>query len=149
VGVAFAGNGQNRLDSTATMLCQAVTEQVYSGLSYTSFGGTGTASLTDCAGNTWKLITSATGANAPGAPLVGGVIDFSQAKIDGYHMDYVVCNGNVQTTYDVRWNIAPPGNGNSFTNILTVGVQMKSGTKIINFPINMRVMLGPDPAPGS
>lgn len=149
VAMAVAGNGRSRLDSTATMLTQAVVEQVNSGLAYTSFGGTGTAYITDCgthnSGNPWHVAS-----NIGGAPLLDGRIDFSQAVVDGYHMDYVVCNGNIQTTYDVRWNISPlSAAGTSYTHILTVGARMKGGIRTITFPINMRVMLGPDPAPAS
>ena len=153
VALAIKNNGHSRLDSTATMLNQAVVEQVTSGVNYVSFGGTGTAALYDCgthteaASNPWP-VESMIG----GAPLNSdGKIDFTQSAVDGYHMDYVVCVGDRHVTYDVRWNISAlaPSSTTSFTHILTVGSRMAGGPSIINFPINMRVMLGPDPAPGT
>src|SRR6266498_3611585 len=120
VGLTVKNNGHSRLDSTATMLNQAVVEQVTSGINYQSFGGTGTASLYDCgshtvdAANPWPVES-----NPGGAPLSEGKIDFTQAEVAGYHMDYVVCVGDRQITYDVRWNISPLTT--TFTKILTVG----------------------------
>ena len=153
VALTVKNNGHSRLDSTATMLNQSVVEQVTAGINYVSFGGTGTAFLYDCgihteaAANPWS-VESMIG----GAPLnSNGYIDFTQAAVNGYHMDYEVCVGDRKITYDVRWNIAAlaPSSTTSFTHILTVGSRMAGGPSIINFPINMRVMLGPDPAPGS
>ena len=60
-------------------------------------------------------------------------------------MNYSVCSANRVVIYDVRWNItAPPGTAS--TSILTVGSRIQGGPAIINFPINMHVMVGPDPA---
>lgn len=163
VGLAVKNNGHSRLDSTATMLNQAVVEQLTSGLNYQSFGGTGLAYLYDCgthtiaASNPWNIDSSIGGANT-----FNGNIDFSQdpnaiqadgktLQQDGYQMNYVVCLGSRQVVYDVRWNISALSTTDTttFTHILTVGSRMSGGPSIINFPINMRVMLGPDPAPGS
>jgi Tfp pilus assembly protein PilV len=167
VGLTVKNNGHSRLDSTATMLNQAVVEQVASGIGYQSAAIIcststdplcGIAKITDCGTHTtlstaW-LVNSVIG----GANTVNGNIDFTQAKtsLSGYQMDYVVCNGAIQTTYDVRWSIsalvpsASATTTTSFTHILTVGTQMEGGSSgIINFPINMRMMVGPDPVPGS
>jgi prepilin-type N-terminal cleavage/methylation domain-containing protein len=152
VGLAVQSNGHSRLDTTAVMLTQAVTEQVSAGVNYSStVGGTGTAFLTDCGAhgttNPWP-VKSANG----GAPLGNGNIDFGKAKVAGYQMDYVICNGSNQVTYDVRWNLSQLASGTtttSHTNILTVGARMEGGgLGPITFPINMRVMVGPDPVPG-
>jgi len=147
VALAVQSNGHSRLDTTAVMLTQAVTEQVASGINYAStIGGTGEAKLTDCgthdSGNPWTV------ASGPGgAPVANGNIDFSQATVDGYYMDYVVCNGSIKTTYDVRWNISPIATGTTtHTNILTVAARMQhGGFGPLTFPINMHVMVGPDP----
>lgn len=147
VGVAVASNGHNKLDSSATMLAQAVTEQVYTGISNLPYNGNGQTTMLDCAGNSWTLDTEApTNLSDQSALKSDGTIDFSstQPKWPNYHMDYVVCAGNVKTTYDVRWNITPLS-GNAYTSMLTVGVQMEGGaTGIVNFPINIRVMVGKD-----
>ena len=155
VGLSIKNNGHSRLDSTATMLNQAVVEQVSTGVNYVSYGGTGTAFFRDCNNKDWPIDSL-----GPGANLKNGNIDFLEDKNDpnlkGYQMDYVVCNGGKKVTYDVRWNITelapPPSSITSFTHILTVGTQMEGGAAgaagIINFPINMRVMVGPDPLRG-
>jgi prepilin-type N-terminal cleavage/methylation domain-containing protein len=147
VALAVQSNGHSRLDTTAVMLTQAVTEQVASGVNFSStIGGTGVAKLTDCgthdSTNPWN-VDSGPG----GSPLASGKIDFSQAKVSGYSMDYVVCNGSTKTTYDVRWNISPLATGaTTHTNILTVAARMENGgIGPLTFPINMRVMVGPDP----
>jgi prepilin-type N-terminal cleavage/methylation domain-containing protein len=153
VALTVANNGHSRLDSTATMINQAVVEQVVSGIDFQSHGsGTGTAYLYDCgdhtvaASNPWPVYS-----NIGGAPIANGKIDFTQAAVTGYQMDYVVCTGNSQATYDVRWNISAlvSTGSTSFTHILTVGSRLHGGPSIINFPINMRVMVGPDPPKGT
>lgn len=161
VALAVKNNGHSRLDSSATMLNQAVVEQVMSGISFQSYCSpsdtspactTGQASLYDCGthtvanANPWP-IHSALG----GAGLISGKIDFSQPQVGGYSMNYVTCLGSNRITYDVRWNISAltSTDNTSFTHILTVGSRMLGGPGIINFPINMRVMLGPDPPKGS
>jgi prepilin-type N-terminal cleavage/methylation domain-containing protein len=152
VGLAVKNNGHSRLDSTATMLNQAVVEQVSEAISFkASCQGSGTLTITDCAGNPHTVDTA-----GPGAPLITtnpdptkiGYIDFSvpQDTTNGYEMDYAVCNGNTKVYYDVRWNVQTISTtSSSFTTLLTVGTRMQGGSAIINFPINMRVMLGPDP----
>jgi Tfp pilus assembly protein PilV len=152
VGLTVKNNGHSRLDSTATMINQAVVEQVSEAISYkSSCQGTGTLTITDCAGHTYTVDTA-----GPGAPLITssadptkiGYIDFTQPQdtTNGYEMNYSVCSGSTQATYDVRWNIqAIPTTASTFTTLLTVGTRMRGGSAIINFPINMRVLLGPDP----
>ena len=95
---AIATNGRNNRDSTGTVLAQQVLEQIAtqpanSGASLT---------MTDCAGNNFTMKFDGTG----GSPLSGSAIDFTQAKVDNYHMDFVVCGTQGrQATYDVRWNV--------------------------------------------
>jgi len=153
VALTVKNNGRSRLDSTATMLNQAVVEQIVSGIDFQSHGsGTGTAYLYDCgdhsvaSSNPWTVYS-----NIGGAPISNGNIDFTQAQVTGYHMDYVVCSGNSRTVYDVRWNISALSTGgtSSFTHILTVGSRLRGGPAMLNFPINMRVMVGPDPPQGT
>jgi Tfp pilus assembly protein PilV len=163
VGLAVKNNGHSRLDSTATMLNQAVVEQLINGINNRDLinsldvSNPASATITDCngAGTAWTI--NSTG---PGAPLCTntangcqlGNIDFSDTSFtanDGYHMNYAVCSGNKKVIYDVRWNITAP-DGLTHTSILTVGSRLyqapgPTDTGIINFPINMRVMVGPDP----
>jgi Tfp pilus assembly protein PilV len=152
VGLTIKNNGHSRLDTSATMITQSVIEQVSSGIADESYGGTGTAYIYDCTGtgtgldNTWPVNVESGGANLD----TNGNIDFTQDPSTiptGYQMDYVACHGNIRTTYDVRWKIvALPNSTSVFTNLLIVGARIKGGgPAIINFPINMHVMVGPDP----
>ncbi len=134
---AIASNNRNRMDSTGTMLAQAVVENVSSVLV-----GTGTDNLTDCAGNNWTISTIAnTVANGgAGATLSGSQIDFTQASPPtNYYMNYVVCNVGSQQTYDVRWNVQQV---TSDTYLVTVGVKPKNstinGNKFFALPVNLR-----------
>ncbi|MFB3813249.1 MAG: prepilin-type N-terminal cleavage/methylation domain-containing protein [Terriglobales bacterium] len=151
VGSAITSNSRSKLDSTATMLTQSVVEQVTAAISATAQGGDGSAVLTDCAGHTFTIAS-----NTGGAALnADGHIDFSEtAPPDGYHMNYTVCSGTGQAVYDVRWNISGAASGpniTSFSHLLTVGARLNptGPWAPINFPINLRVMVGPDPPPES
>jgi len=140
--VAVGNNGRSKIDSAATMLNQAVVEQISAQLA-----GGGPGSITDCngAGTVWAIdTTSAAPPNGWGAQLKGNTVDFSQgAPPAGSFMNYVECNGNVQTTYDVRWNIQTiSANG---TYLVTVGARPKGGLPTrfaFSIPVNMRVLVG-------
>ena len=132
ITTAIATNNRNRLDSTGTMLAQAVMEQVKS-----TIPGAGSSTLSDCNGTTHTINTA-----AGGAPLTGGAVDFTQTAVTNYSMDYVVCVGTVQTTYDVRWNIAAVG-GNY---LVTVSSRLKGqGTstnlKYFALPVTLRAYM--------
>src|ERR1043165_1559940 len=101
----IATNNRNKIDSTQTMLAEAILEQISS-----TFGGItqgpGTSSLVDCAGHTWTIDTTASGTGSSGCPLSGANIDFSQAQVTNWSMNYVVSSqcstsGAVQGTYEV------------------------------------------------
>lgn len=127
---AIASNNRNRMDSTGTMLAQAVVENVSSTLV-----GIGSNTLTDCAGNTWTINTA-----LGGASLSGTSIDFTQSSPpSNYYMNYVVCNVGSQQTYDVRWNVQGI---TSDTYLVTVGVKPRNsnttGNKFFALPVNLR-----------
>jgi Tfp pilus assembly protein PilV len=131
ITTAIATNNRNRLDSTGTMLAQAVMEQIKS-----TIVGSSSSSLSDCAGHTFT-IDSAVG----GATLSGSTVDFTAAPVTNYSMSYVICNGTQQTTYDVRWNVTTVGNNY----LVTVGSKMKGqGTDLKYFalPVTLRAFLG-------
>jgi type II secretory pathway pseudopilin PulG len=144
LGLATGNNGRSKVDSTATMLSQAVVEQISAVLA-----GGGPGSIVDNAncngtGNTFQIdSTSGPAPNGAGAPLLNGKIDFTQAPVAGSQMSYVDCAGNLQTTYDVRWNVQTIGASGTF--LVTVGAKPQGGgAKQFNFslPINMRVYVG-------
>ena len=70
ISASIVTNNRNKLDSTGTMLTQAVIERVKS-----TIIGTGSSSLVDCTGTVWTVDT------APGgAALSGDRIDFNEAS---------------------------------------------------------------------
>ena len=135
---SIATNNRNRLDSTQTMLAESILEQITS-----TIIGTGTSSLTDCANTPWTIATA-----LGGAPLSGSAIDFSQATVANYYMDYVVntpcaSTGAPQGVYDVRWNVQLVGTTTTY--LLTVSARMKNhgeGNLLFSAPVTLRVLAG-------
>ena len=145
---AIGSNGRSRVDSTATMISQAVLEQISAKL----VGG-GPAQVIDCANQTYMIDYAAGGAN-----LSGTGIDFTQnpssiaasRAAEGYQMNYTACNGggeaNTTAIYDVRWNIKALGApGQVQTWLVTVAAQPKSmtaGRFTFALPVTMRTYVG-------
>ncbi len=141
---AIGNNGRSRVDSTATMVSQAVVEQI----SATLAGG-GPGQVTDCQGNTFLLEYAAGGAN-----LSGSGIDFTQSTggiaatntTPGYQMNFVVCNGGAElgttATYDVRWNIQQVGTGTWLATVGARPVNMQPGRFTFSLPVTMRTYVG-------
>lgn len=144
LGLATGNNGRSKVDSTATMLSQAVVEQISAVLAGGGPGSVVDDNNCDGTGNTWTI--DATAGNPPsgaGAPLAGAKIDFTQAAVAGSQMSYVDCAGNVRTTYDVRWNVQTIDALGTF--LVTVGARPQGGGPTqftFSIPINMRVYLG-------
>jgi hypothetical protein len=143
IGSSIATNTRNKFDSTTTMLAQSIVEQIAA-----TAVGSGTASLTDCAGTAFTIDTQ-----PGGAALNADKIDFTETSPPaGYRMQYVVkspctTTGIEQAIYDVRWNVELIGASTTPTNsyLLTVGAQMLDrgqGDKYFAAPITLRVMLG-------
>src|SRR5262249_55222863 len=96
-----------------------------------------------------NLSVSTAGGASPGtgAPLLSnGDIDFTQAAVTGYQMNYTVCGNNgVQTTYDVRWHVTLVGPANS-GKLLVVSARQpfvanKQGIGFIS-PVTLRTVVG-------
>lgn len=140
--LAVGNNGRSKIDSSATMLTQAVVEQISAKL---AGGGPGT--LTDCngSGTTWTIDYSS-GSGSAGANLSGGAIDFTQAQSNvtaGYYMNYTECTGNVQSVYDVRWNIQFLSGTNTY--LVTVGARPAGGLPTrfsFAIPVTLRTYVG-------
>jgi hypothetical protein len=127
------------------MLSQAVLEQLTAKLS----GGC-PGSLTDNSNCNGSGTAHQIGYDPGGATVAGSGIDFTQSQGgigtdsngNPYYMNYVDCNNNVQTSYDVRWNITDLGNS---TYLVTVGARpLKSLPNRFAFaiPVNMRTYVG-------
>jgi type II secretory pathway pseudopilin PulG len=155
ISVAIGSNNRNKHDSTKTMLGGAIIEQVQSTLI-----GSGSATLTDCAGTSFDISADAGGArlNAGSAhpnDTLGSDIDFNESSPPAsYHMDYVITSpcatgGLYVATYDVRWHIdqiGAAGGTPTSSFLVTIGARMKgSGTQngvYFSPPINMRTVIG-------
>jgi type II secretory pathway pseudopilin PulG len=147
--LAIGNNGRSKVDSTATMVAQAVLEQI----SAVKAGG-GPSSLTDCSGNPAMTINPAAGvlAGGNGAPKYWDTvanlwkIDFTQPPpppTDNYSMNYVVCvsGSNAPVTYDVRWNIEQVGN---YSSLIVVGARpLNTGNNRFSFrlPVNLQLTI--------
>ena len=158
VSTSIATNNRNKIDSTKSMLAQAVLEQV----DFTLAGGA--ATMSDCAGTSFTINSAAGGSKLQGAgthpsDALGSDIDFTEATPPtGYQMDYVVTSpctstGTYIATYDVRWHVDQVGAGagtntNSF--LVTVGAKLKGtspgGSQLsgvyFSLPVNLRVVMG-------
>jgi len=141
---AIATNNRNRMDSTQTMLATSILEQIHS-----TFNGTGTSELKDCAGTTWTIDTTIPNSGSSGAQLSGANIDYSQTSPPaGYYMNYVISTpcastGTVQGTYDVRWHLDQVGTSKSY--LVTVSAKLRGhgeGNKFFSLPVTLRFMAG-------
>jgi prepilin-type N-terminal cleavage/methylation domain-containing protein len=129
---AIKTNFSNRQQSNSTVLAQMVMEKLLSAPS-----GVAATSTTDCAGTANTINTTGAAGGGSGASLVAGAVDYSQAAVTGYSMNYTTCGSNgLQMVYDVRWNIqAPTGN----VKLLTVSAKLnRAGT----LPATIRSMIG-------
>src|SRR5678815_698753 len=109
------------------MLATSIAEQINS-----TIIGSGTSSLSDCAGATHTIDTQPGGAN-----LSSANVDFSEniasdVTKNDYHMDYVLrtpctSTGAIQGTYDVRWHVDIVGSSaDTKTYQLTIGARLKN-----------------------
>ncbi len=142
--LAIGNNGRSRVDSTATMVTQAVIEQMTATLS-----GGGPAQVIDCQNNKFLL------AYAPGgADLSSNGIDFTQsasgiaasATTAGYQMNFTVCNGGAEegttAVYDVRWHIQQVGTGTWLATVSARPLNLQPGRFTFSLPVTMRTYVG-------
>jgi len=145
---AVGNNGRSKIDSSATMLTQAVTDQISA-----KMAGGGPGSITDCNGTgTVHVIDDGEDLGLGANVLTGtGDIDFTQSQAGipaNYYMNFVQCdgNGNAQLTYDVRWHVQPLS---GTTYLVTVGAKPAASSLPVRFsfsiPVNMRAYVGSNP----
>ena len=140
VAIAMSGNGRSRKQSGSTATAEMVVETISAPKASIS----PVLALIDCTGVSGTIDTA-----AGGAPLTStGQIDYSQAAVAGYQMNYTDCNGNGtanagrQTTYDVRWNIQQV---TPYVKLLVVSAkQISAGTdlKLFALPVTIRTVIG-------
>lgn len=98
VSMSVSGNGRNRQQSNSTVISQMLTEKISSVKASTS----PTLTITDCTGASFNINTAAGG----GALNSSGDVDFTQAQVANYSMNYTACGtSGRQMVYDVRWTI--------------------------------------------
>jgi Tfp pilus assembly protein PilV len=141
---AILMNNRNKIDSTQTMLAESVIEQVNA-----TIIGSENSALSDCDGTTWTISTT-----PGGAALTGATIDFSEATPPAdYHMSYVLrspctSSGDIQATYDVRWNVEIVGASASIptnTFLVTVAAKRLGSNKVgivDSAPVTIRTLVG-------
>jgi prepilin-type N-terminal cleavage/methylation domain-containing protein len=133
----------NRVDTTATNAAQAVLEEIAAAPINTN----PTITVTDCLNNNLQINTTGSASPGSGAPLLAnGDIDFTQAKVTGYQMNYTVCGTNgLQTTYDVRWHVTQVGPGSTGKLVIVSARQpFVAKSKGVGFitPVTLRTIVG-------
>jgi prepilin-type N-terminal cleavage/methylation domain-containing protein len=128
---AIRTNFSNRQQSNSTVLAQMVVEKIMSVPTSTT-----STTIQDCAG-TANTINTTGSVGGNGSSLVAGAVDYSQAAVAGYSMNYTTCGSNgQQMVYDVRWNIQTPS---SNVKLLTVSAKLNRGGTL---PATIRSMIG-------
>lgn len=135
VSLAIGTNGRNRQQSNATVLAQMVSEKISS----IPPSSTTALTITDCSGLNWTVNNAAGGSTL----LASGAVDYTQAQVANYSMNYVACGTNGRAvTYDVRWNVQQPS---SYVSIVTVSARQRGATSnelVFSFPVTIRTMIG-------
>ncbi len=136
--IGIERNNANRVDTTATNAAQAVLEAIAG----TQANTDPQLTITDCQGNNLTVYTA-----AGGAPVTAsGDIDFSQAAVANYQMNYTLCGSNgLSTVYDVRWRVDALGTQN-YGKLVTVSARQpfvyKVGGLAGLLPVTLRTMVG-------
>lgn len=151
IAIGIGRNNNLRSDTSSANVAQTVLEEIAS-LQATNDT---TVTILDCAGNALSINTAAGGAavvtGTPPFPGVGpGDIDFTQAKVAGYHANYVMCGPNgITATYDVRWRIDPVGPAapsGHYAKLVTVAALMPAtvtnGAISFSAPVTLRTVVG-------
>ena len=134
----------NRMDTTATNAAQAVLEAISAVPANVDVN----LQLTDCANVTSSVTTAGGTGNGTGATLNAngnGEVDFAQAAVANYQINYTVCNSNgLQTAYDVRWHITTLPSGAKLV-IVAAGHATsynKSHAMAYIAPVSLRTIVG-------
>jgi prepilin-type N-terminal cleavage/methylation domain-containing protein len=138
-------NNTNRVDTTATNAAQAVLEEIAG----TPANTNPTLAVTDCLGTNFAVSTTANASPGAGAPLFpNGDINFGQAPVGGYQMNYTVCNNGansngLRTVYDVRWHITSIGTTGKLV-VVSARQPFVAGSRGIGFiaPVTLRTIVG-------
>ena len=155
ITVAIASNSNSRMDTGAVSLAQSTMDRIIV-ISSSATGPQLVTQITDCNGAAHTINTAAGGAattNISGISNGTQIIDFSQAAVAGYQMNYTLCAAGgsgytgVPQVYDVRWYI---GNGSTpGTQLVLVAAKNVteyqnglSQTRFFSIPITLRSLRG-------
>jgi len=137
---ATANNGRSKLHTTAAALAESTLEKII------ALPQGGSTTLTDCQGNVFTIQTAVLAAGSPAVinAFGGTQINFSQAPVAGYSMQYAICTPGQGISYDVRWRIdAGP---TPSTQLVTVSAKALPGTAapVASFamPVTLRGLRG-------
>jgi type IV pilus modification protein PilV len=138
---AAASNGGSKLNTTAATLAESTMERIVA-IPAGSAGNSALTSLTDCRGNVFTMDSS-----QGGSPLTSGgafsSVDFHQAAVPNYSMQYVMCSGGQNFTYDVRWRVDQGPTPS--TELVTVSVRSTGNAgpaAALARPITLRTLRG-------
>jgi prepilin-type N-terminal cleavage/methylation domain-containing protein len=149
ISSAISSNNRNKLDTTATVLSQMMTERLVAAGAKASASFT----ITDCQSNSLTVDPSGT-TSGSGAALSGTAIDFSTAPTptSGYSVNYQTCGtGANAATYNIRWHvkILQGTNTDPFTKEIIVATRQVgaggTGPNQLKFfapPVTLRTVIG-------
>lgn len=141
---AMASDSRSKNDTSATVLAQMTIETIAA----VSANATTTMTIVDCNPTTSSAshsISTTGSSSGSGAPLSGGNIDFTQAKVNGYAMTYYGCQSSTsdrQMTYDVRWNIKTLTTNTKLVTVSARPVVSVTGGKFLSVPVNLKMIVG-------
>ena len=155
ISVAIASNSNSRTDTGAVSLAQSTMDRIIV-ISTSATGSQLVTQITDCNGTSHTINTAAGGApytTISGISTGTQVIDFSQAAVAGYQMNYTMCAAGgsgytgVPQTYDVRWYIgAGSTQGTQLALVAAKNIsEYQNGlsqTKFFSIPITLRSLRG-------
>jgi type IV pilus modification protein PilV len=139
--VAAASNGGSKVNTTAATLAESTMERIVA-IPQGATGNSAMTSLTDCKGNAFVMDTSQSAPLDPAEQLSSG-IDFHQPPVPNYSMQYVMCSGGQDVTYDVRWRV--DRGPTPSTQLVTVSVRSGIGAgpvATLARPITLRTLRG-------
>jgi len=131
----------NRMDTTATNAAQSVLEQIAAVPANTS----PTLTVKDCLGNSLSVTTTGSTGGLGATLTANGDVDFSQAAVANYHMNYTVCGTNgVQVAYDVRWRITTLANGGKLVIVAAGHASTDNKKQAMAYitPVTLRTIVG-------
>jgi prepilin-type N-terminal cleavage/methylation domain-containing protein len=141
---AMANDSRSKNDTSATVLAQMTIETIAA----VSANATTSMTIVDCNPTTSSAshsISTTGSVSGSGAPLSGGLIDFTQATVSNYSMTYYGCQASTsdrQKTYDVRWNIKTLSTNTKLVTVAAKSIGGNTGGNYFTVPVTLRMIVG-------